>query len=228
MMQFGAKCSILAGLIFTVSGTAFFISQVGKFDWNSIQSISQYINNHPNSLVLWKVVNIGAALASFLAIAGVLALSDLLKPTNEGLTRWTSLLAVIGYSILAVSNIADLYKIQRLAAGYATVEDAARSALEIIGIGSLDPMLNLRFLTMGTWILSAGWLALKGRLLSKTLAIFAILAGLASLSYAFASFLDIQAITLIGGSMAVVFHPIWLIWVGLSLRTHKYHGFTGL
>jgi hypothetical protein len=49
----------------------------------------------------------GAALASFLAIAGILALSDKLRPFHDGFARWTSTLAIIGYSIIAITNVAD-------------------------------------------------------------------------------------------------------------------------
>ena len=199
----------------------FFLSQVGRFDWNSISSISEYFVNSPSSLALWKIVNGGAALASFLAIAGVLGLSDVIKPAHEGFVRWTSMLAIIGYTIIAITNVADLYQIKRVALGYVVADESAKSALEIIGIGTLDPTLSLRFITIGAWLLTAGWFSASNNLLPKALANFGVIAGITSLGFALASFFELQTITLMAGSVAVVFHPIWLIWTGIILRQSK-------
>lgn len=218
MIKTGAYLSILAGMLFAISGIAFFSSQVGRFDWNSIRSISEYVLSQPNALALWKLVNGGAALAAFLAIGGVLALSERVKPAHEGFVRWTSTLAIIGYTILAVSNIADLYQIERLAAGYPTAGAAAQVALEIGGIGSLDPTLSLRFITIGVWILVAGWFSVSSRLLPRALAYFGVVAGVFSLMVAVASFFGLQSLTLFSGAAAVVCHPIWLVWTGVALR----------
>ena len=221
MKILGGTCSILAGTVFAISGFAFFLSQVGRFDWNSISSFSEYFVNSPSSLALWKIVNGGAALASFLAIAGVLGLSDVIKPAYEGFVRWTNMLAIIGYTIIAITNIADLYQIKRVALGYVVADESAKSALEIIGIGTLDPTLSLRFITIGAWLLTAGWFSASNNLLPKALANFGVIAGITSLGFALASFFELQTITLMAGSVAVVFHPIWLIWTGIILRQSK-------
>jgi hypothetical protein len=221
MKKLGGTCSILDGIVFAISGFAFFLSQVGRFDWNSISSISDYLVSRPTSLALWKIVNGGAALAAFTAIAGVLALSDVIKPAHEGYVRWTSTLAIIGYSIIAVTNIADLYQIKRMALGYVIADESAKSALEIIGIGTLDPTLSLRFITIGSWLLTAGWFSASNNLLPKTLAYFGVIAGITSLGFALASFFELQTFTLLAGSVAVIFHPVWLIWTGIILRQNK-------
>src|SRR5512137_1115350 len=90
MAKVGSICSLLGGTIFLASGAGFFLSQVGSFDWNSIKSISEYIKEVPAAATMWALVNAGAALASFLSIAGVLALSDRIRTAQEGLVRWTS------------------------------------------------------------------------------------------------------------------------------------------
>ena len=173
MAKVGSVCSILAGTVFLASGGVYFLFQVGQFDYDSIQSISEYLAAVPVALTMWTILNWGAALASFLAIAGVLALSDELRPVHDGLVRWTSTLAIIGYAVLAITNIADLYQIRRMALGYAQLDHSARSALEAMGSGTLDPTLSLRYSTIGPWFLVAGWLALRAspelyrRLISK-------------------------------------------------------------
>lgn len=215
----GSVCSLAAGTIFLVSGAVFFASQVGRFDWNSVASICGYLQSHPAAGFAWTIVNGGAAAAAFLAIASVLGLADRLRPASPGLVRWTSILAVIGYAVLAVTNMADLYQIRRLAAGYPLLDASARAALEAIGTGTLDPTLSLRFMTLGPWFLAAGWAALRVRSLPRALAWLGIGAGCAALLAAATSFLELQGIPLglVTGAVAVVIHPVWLIGVGLML-----------
>jgi hypothetical protein len=217
MAKVGSVCSILAGTLFLASGVGFFLFQVASFDWNSMKSISEYFREFPAASVTWTFVNGSAAIASLLAVAGVLALSDEMRPAGEGLVRWTSTLAIIGYAIIAVTNLADLYEIRRLALGYAQLDGSAQSAIEVVGSGSLDPTLSLRFLTIGPWFLVAGWLSLRCGLLPKGLATLGVVAGIAALFFVLLSFLELQTLTMITGALAVVFHPVWLIWTGIVL-----------
>ncbi len=143
MRRFGGTSSIIAGLLFAITGIVFLFAQVGQFDWNSVGSISSYFINNSAAYTLWKIVNIGTAVAAFLAIAAVLALMDLVMPLQKEIVRWASVLAIIGYAIIAITNIADLYQIKRMALGYAGVDESAQSALEVMGIGSLDPTLSI-------------------------------------------------------------------------------------
>jgi hypothetical protein len=220
MAKVGSICSILAGAIFAISGVTFFFL-VGHFDFDSIQSISEYFRAVPGALTILAVVNVGATLASFLAIAGVLALSDGIRPANEGLVRWTSTLAIIGYAVLAISDIADLYQIKRMVVGYAQIDKSAQSALEAVGIGSLDPTLFLRYITFGPWFLTAGWLSLQKNQLPKVLAWLGVIAGIAALLFVLVSCLDLQTLTMITVIITLVFHPLWLIWTGLELGKNK-------
>jgi uncharacterized membrane protein len=218
MYRFGGNLSITAGFIFLISGIAFFLTQVGKFDWNSIGSISDYVQSTSYALSAWKIVNLGAAFASFLAIAGVVSLSRLLNQINEDWITWASTLAIIGYSVIAVTNIADLYQIQRLSSNYPFLSSDAQSAIEAMGSGTLDPFLGLRFFTIGAWLISIGWLSFRDSQLPRPLAGLAVFAGTVSLIFVASTLLEIQGFSLLAGSLAVIFHPIWLIWLGIILR----------
>lgn len=220
MAKVGSICSMLAGAIFLGSGVAFFFL-AGRFDFNSIRSISDYFNAVPAASTLLTIVNAGAALASFLAIAGVLALADQIRPVHEGLVRWSSTLAIVGYAVLAISDIADLYQIKRLAFGYPQLDPSAQNALEVMGLGSLDPTLILRYITIGPWFLVAGWLALRHGGLPKLLAALGVIAGVAALLFVVVSFLDLQTLTMVAITITLIFHPLWLLWTGFELGRAK-------
>ncbi len=128
MAKMGGTCSILAGCLFALSGLLFIVFQVGRFDWNSIGSISQYMSDVPYASEPGLVVNWGAALASLLSIARVLALAEVICPAKPGLFNWLSKLAIIGYSVNAVTNVADYYQANRLAHGFSHLDLSAQDA----------------------------------------------------------------------------------------------------
>jgi hypothetical protein len=221
MAKVGSVCSILAGIVFLAAGSIFFLFEVGKFDWSSIKSISEYLNAVPVASTVWKIGNELGALAAFLAIAGVLALADEMRPAHDGLVRWTSTLAIIGYAVLAITNVADQDQIRRMAFGYARLDQSAQGALEAMGFGSLDPTLSLRWITIGPWLLIAGWLAFRTGQLPKVLSCLGVFAGIAALFFVVVSSLGLQTLTMITAAMAVVFHPVWLVWTGIELGRDK-------
>jgi hypothetical protein len=47
------------------------------------------------------------------------------------------------------------------------------------------------------------------------------IAGIAALLFVLLSFLELQMLTLVTGAMAVVFHPLLLIWTGIVLGREK-------
>jgi uroporphyrinogen-III decarboxylase len=50
MARLGGKCSILSGLIYIISGVVFFVYQAGRFEWNSIASISAYFQTFEDTI----------------------------------------------------------------------------------------------------------------------------------------------------------------------------------
>ncbi len=218
MLSVGGVCSILSGGLFAVSGLVFLLSQVGRFDWNSIGSISLYLVNEPLAARLWLVVNWGAAVAALLAIAGVMGLADLMHPAHPGLMRWLSTLAILGYVVIAVTNVADYYQVIRLTSGYPQLEPSAQAAIDLIGTASLDPRLNLRFITLGPWFLAVGWLASSGGQLPRPIAYLGVLSGLTALLIVALTLVELEPVVLLAGVLAIAVHPIWLIGTGYRLR----------
>ncbi len=221
MARLGGFCSILAGVAYTISGIVYFVYQAGRFDPNSIASINDFFLNVPEAEFTWATVNFSAALASLLAVAGVLALSDRLRPSQEGFVRWASALAIIGYSLSAITNVADFYQIKRIVAGYPQLDFSVKSAVELVGIGSLDPGLILHLATLGTWFLVAGWLALRRGLLPKSLAGSGLIAGIIALASVVISVAELSSLMMLTIILALAFHPIWLLGTGFMLLKEK-------
>lgn len=215
-----AVFSMLAGVLFAVSGVLFLFFQVGRFDWASVKSISIFLEANPSAPYIWKLINWAAALASFLAIANVQALVDQLQAPNRAMPRWGGTLATIGYSIIAVTNIADLYQIQHTAERLSTAGETARAAIEVLGLGSLDPQLTLRFVSLGPWFLTAGFVAMRRGSLPRSLGALGLSMGIASMLVVAANWFEANELTLLATPVAVILHPVWLIWTGLVLSSH--------
>lgn len=218
IVRVGGACSILAGCLFAFSGFLFIVFQAGRFDWSSIGSISQYLSHVPSASTIWSIINWIAALAAFLSIAGVLAIADVMRPTNTGLVNWLSIIAIIGYSVIAVTNVADYYQIKRLAGGYSRLDLSAQEAVDLVGFGSLDPLLNLRLVTLGPWFLAVGWLCLRRNRLPRAVGYLGVIGGVGGLFVYVMSLAEVEAVVVLGAVVGVVFHPIWLIVTGYFLR----------
>jgi hypothetical protein len=80
-------------------------------------------------------------IGALLAIAAVTAVADHVRRVNEGLIRWSSLLAIIAYAVSAVGNATDLIRIPDLAARYVQGDLSTRTAIEAVGLASIDPSL---------------------------------------------------------------------------------------
>lgn len=214
----GSLFSILSGILYALSGILFIRFQANRFDWYSIRSIKQYLADTPYAMTIWTLINWGAALASLLAIANVQALVKRFGGPGEALAYWSSILAMLGYGVIAVTNIADLHQVRQLGDGRSPTNDS--HPLEAQGIGSLDPDLNLRFVTLGPWFLTIGFLALPDHLLPKPLAYLGVFLGSAALMLVIANILQQKWLLPVAASLAVVLHPIWLIWTGMELSIH--------
>lgn len=217
MVRVGSICSILAGILFVISGLLFGVSQFGRFDWSSIASIAQFLDSGALASKAWLAINWSASLASFLAIGGVLAISDVMRPVNSGLVRWLSTLAIIGYLVISVTNVADYYQVIRLASGYHQLDPSAQDAVNLIGVSSLDPNLNLRFVTLSPWFFTIGWLTLKSNRLPGFIGYLGVAAGIGGTLTFIASLFEAELIVLIAAVLAIVLHPIWLLGTGHHL-----------
>jgi hypothetical protein len=160
------------------------------------------------------------ALLGLLAIAAVMAISDLVRSANEGLIRWTSTLAIIGFAVMAVQSLLLQDHTPKLAAGYVQADPSAQAALEVMGARVLDPDAWMGFGAVGLWFLVVNWLALRVVQLPTVLAYVGLAGGIAyALVLAGTTLQQLPILTVIAaGPGGIILAPIWYIWTGLILR----------
>ncbi|MCK4897983.1 MAG: DUF4386 family protein [Anaerolineales bacterium] len=216
MAKLGGICSILVGILYLVVAVNYFLLPAGQQAGASSSQFFASVAESSTGLVIQSWV---LALGALLAIAAVMAISDLVRSANEGLIRWTSTLAIIGFAVQAVQSLMIQDHTPRLAAGYVQADPSAQAALEVMGPRGLDPELWMVLGAVGLWVLVVNRLALRGGQLPTGLAYVGMALGIA---YALAvagvvlQFPILSAIT--AGLAGIILAPIWYIWTGLVLR----------
>jgi len=216
---------VMAGVLFAASGALFLGTQATRFDWQSVRSISQHWTSSPWVPVTWALVNGTAAVAAVIAGRGALGVAEYVQRGREPWLRWLSGLAMVGYAVIAVTNVVDWFSIGRMAQAFAALDAVGQAALERAGPATLDPTLAWRFLTLGPWMGLVSTVAWRRGLLRPLAAPLGSLAGALAMVFGLAS-LRWATPRLVAATVTVVVHPLWLVAAGLVLRKHQ--GLVGL
>ena len=213
----GGTYLLVAGTLFAASGLLFLVAQAGRFDWRSVRSVSEYWRSSPGVPITWALVNGTAAVASLIAARGVLGVPEHVRRGREPWWRVLSGLALVGYAVIAITNVVDWFSIGRMAQAFAGLDADGQAALERVGSATLDPTLAWRFLTLGPWMALVSGVAWRRGLLMPLAAPLGTVGGTLAVVFSLTSTSWSRA-PIVGAAVAVVVHPLWLIATGLTLR----------
>ncbi len=214
--KLGGTCAILVGISYIVIGITYFLLPPAQQPGASASEFYASVADGSTVLVIqyWAF-----ALGAVLAIAAVMAVSDLVRTANEGLVRWISTLAIIGFAVVAVQYLLIQDHTPQLAAGYVQVDNSAQASLEVMGTRGLDPDAWVGFGMVGLWVLVVNWLALRGGQLPKGLTYVGLAVGIAYALVVAGSALSIPLLIAIAAGLGgIILGPIWYIWTGILLR----------
>ena len=216
MAKLGGICAILVGISYLVVGGTYFLLSAEQQAGGATSQLFASVAESSTGLVIqyWAFV-----LGALLAVAAVMAISDLVRSANEGLIRWTSTLAIIGFAVTAVRFLIAQDQMPRLAASYVQADPSARAALEAIGPMNLDPEAWMGFGVVGLWFLAVNWLALHGGQLPTVLAYIGLAGGIAYALVVAGPSLQFPILSSVAAGLGgIILAPIWYIWTGLILR----------
>ncbi len=214
--RLGGTCAILVGISYLVVGAAVFM--LPPEQQQGISAADFYTSVATSSTVL-IIQYFALALGALLGIAVVTAVSDRVRSANEGLVRWTSTLAIIGFAVIAVEFLILQDHTPQLAVGFVEADESAQTALAIMGSRDLDPDSWMGFGTVGLWIFVVNWLAKGGGQLPKSLTYVGLGAGIAYALVVAGTVLNIQVLIMVAAGLGgIVLGPIWYIWTGVVLR----------
>lgn len=221
----GGVAAILAGVAFIGAGLAFFLDPTGEA--SSPQEFYTIFSAGPTIHLLFHWA---FALAAIFLIAVVPAVSQLVRPANEGWVQWATSLAYIGFALTLIEHVRwagiDLEWAAAFAKGDATAQTALIEAARLSG---LDPQDVVLFGGPGFWFVVVSVLALREAIWPKALAYLGLASAVMYALVPVGTILDMELLIQIAAGLGgVVIVPIWLIWLGVWLRQgaadHPAHG----
>ena len=214
--RLGGTFCVLTGIVFFATALAFFLLPPEQLDFTPRSGFFMSVAANPTGL---ELTFLGSMIGALLAVGAVMAVSGHMRRTNEVLIRWSSTLAIIAYAVSALRNATDLIQIPDLAARYVQADSSTRTAIEAIGLASIDPSMVLQSLLLGVWFLAVNFLALRTGALPRSLACVGLILGVGSLLTLPFLLFNLQFLTLVVTALGlIVINPVWFIGTGIVLR----------
>jgi hypothetical protein len=216
--KLGGTCAILVGVSYLVVGVTFLMLPVEQ-QAPSASAVAEFLESVAADSNVLQIQSWAFALGALLAIAVVTAVSDLVRSANEGLVRWTSTLAIIGFTVVALLFLITQDHLPKLAAAYVQADRSTQLALEGAGFMNIDPDSWMGFGTVGLWFLVVNWLAMSGGQLPRSLTYIGLATGIAYALVVAGNVLSSTVlISIAAGLGGGILGPIWYIWTGVILR----------
>ncbi len=216
LSKLGGNCSILLGILYLLIGITYLLLPADQKQTSAVDKFLPSFAENPTTQIIqfW-----GFALSGLVAIAVVLAVSESVRSENEGWVRWTSNLAILGFSVVAINNFRNIAFQPGLARAYVEGDAVTKTVIELSGPFSLDPQGWLGFGAVGLWVFVVSLLALRAGSWPKLLAYVGIATAVAYWLIVVGFVFNQEMLFTIGAALGgIILAPIWYIWVGLRSR----------
>ena len=214
--RLGSICAFLAGALVPVSAVAFLLMPTAQQTWADPAAYLESFAEAPTYAMIEYSANV---IGAILGLAVVIAIPYILRPVHEGWLRWASVIAVLGYSVIAVQYLREIALIPPMAERYMMADAGTRAATAgNLYFVLLDPHGWISYGAIGTWLITISILALRGARWPRLLSIIGIGGGIAYWLIVAGTVLHVEALVTIAAAAGVILAPITLIWIGMILR----------
>lgn len=216
LSKLGGVCAIIVGILYIVAGAAYLMLPEGMKTTADPASYLAGFAQEPT----WALTEYWAfAFCGVLGIAVVLAVTAKVRSLNDGWVRWTSTLALIGFSVVALQYSRLVVLNAERAAAYAAGDSTMKAVLAANqSLATLDQFGFLAYGAVGLWFLVVNLLALRGDTWPKILAYLGIVGAIAYEFVVIGQLFEVELFVTIAAGAAVIVGPIWYIWMGTILR----------
>lgn len=216
LTRLGGTCAILSGALLPVSAIAFLLMPTAQQTWADPGAYLESFAEAPTYAMIEYSANV---LGAILALAVVIAIPYVLRPAHEGWLRWATMIALLGYSVIAVQYLREIALIPPMAERYMMADAATRAATAPnLYLVLLDPHGWISYGAIGAWLIAINLLALLRLRWPRVLAILGIGGGIAYWLIVAGTVFDVEALGTMAAAAGVILAPITLIWIGVILR----------
>ena len=217
--RFGGICSILLGISYFFVGISYLMLPAEQKAGTLVRNPEKFLTSLAQDSTFLTIHYIAFVLGALVGLAVVVAVSDFMKPLNEGWVRWTSHLAYLGFVAVAIDHLRALAFEPLRAANFVASDSAYKAALAAnTSLTSIDPHMWLECGGVGLWILVISLLSIRRHTLPKILAILGIAAAIFYWFVIFGTLFRMEKLISTAAFGALVLGPVWYIWMGLILR----------
>lgn len=206
-------CSIVVGLL-DILLILYLVATPAAQRYEPGESFAFYSQNPLPLTVTWTVL----VLTAVLSLAAVVpAVSDLVRHVHRDIVRTASILATVGWSVMALSFINLLGKMPTLARTYVTGDSVTQKALVATGIPELDPHGWLIFMCPAIWFITVNILALRGGSWPSLLSWTGVAVGVGYILTVPAGILGFEILNQVAIVLGATAAPVWYVWMGFRL-----------
>jgi hypothetical protein len=217
LTRLGGLCAILVGISYLVIGVCYASLPIEQRPAGDPAKLLASVAQNSTIILIeyWAF-----ALGAVLALAAVPAISERVRSVHEGLVRWTSSLAFIGFAITGITYFRLIAQVPRRAMLFESGDAALRTILAATQPDLyLDPQGWLGFGAIGFWVLVVSVLALRANIWPKPLGYVGIVAGALYCLVVAGYVSGTETLTAIAAALGgIILGPIWYIWHGILLR----------
>jgi hypothetical protein len=214
--RLGAVCGTLAAIGYVALAIIYFMLPHNQRPGGGY-SEGVFLRTGPQGYQLLMGEMWAISLSAIFAIGAIIAVSEYMKRHNEGLVKYTTTLAIIGCSALAVTYLLDQWHTPQLLDGYQHLDASGRGVLEVIGTRHLDPQAIWGFGMVGLWFLVVNGLGLQKKVMPRWLALLGLVVGVAYLCVTVGRITVNANFIQLAASLGGVAGPIWYVSMGLFL-----------
>lgn len=215
--KLGGLCSILVGISYIVIGINYMFLPIDQRPGvSTLKFLPSVAQDHTALMIEYWAFALGAVFA----LAAVFTISERVRSANDGLVRWTSNLAFLGFAVIAVTYFRLMAQVPHRAEMFLSADIHLQEAMAVTELDLyLDPQGWLGYGAIGLWVLVVSVLALRAQAMPRPLVYVGIGAGLLYWLVVAGYVSEIGTLTAIAAALGgILLGPIWYIWNGILLR----------
>jgi|WetSurMetagenome_2_1015567.scaffolds.fasta_scaffold05789_6 hypothetical protein len=221
-IRVGWISSIIVGILYILVGVTHFLLPLDQLRGGRGINEAFFLSLAEHSLIFsihyWIVV-----VLSLFSISVILVFYKIISSAHRDIVLWVTVIALIGTALSIVDFASVGVKAPRIAQQFSSYTAIEKSVAIIIGIPHIDPCF-LSWGLLGIWSSVCNWLALKTKLLPKTICYIGIIGSCLYMLVFLGSLFQKQLIVDIAvGVGGLIIAPIWYIWFGLTIKKIYVH-----